>query len=133
MDGDITVEQNIYLFGTIMGVSRSRMNERFDEVVRFAELEDFADYRLVDLSSGMRQRLAFAIAIQTEPDILILDEILSSGDRAFSEKCANYFNTFGSSGRTLLFSSHDENYLKRFTNRVIYMDHGRIVGEEVTK
>ena len=130
MDEDLTVEQNIYLVGTIMGIRRNRVSQRLDEVIRFAELENFVDCRLVDLSSGMRQRLAFAIATQAESDILIFDEILSSSDHAFREKCAGYFDTFKNSGRTLLFSSHDKNYLKRFTDRVIYMDHGKIIGED---
>lgn len=127
MDSDLTVEENIYLFGTIMGLSERKIKQKFSEIVKFAELENFVYFRLIDLSSGMRQRLAFSIAIQTETDVLILDEILSSSDKAFSEKCSAYFQTFKKSGRTLLFSSHDENYLKKFTDRVIYMNQGRIV------
>ena len=99
-DSDLTVKENTYLRGAMLGYTRGFMNRKYDEIIAFAELQDFQEHRFRQLSSGMKSRLAFSIACLVEPDILILDEVLSVGDGAFRKKSENKMNSILSSGVT---------------------------------
>ncbi len=119
--------ENIYLNGTIMGLSREQMKERIDEICEFAEIGDFINQPVKNYSSGMFVRLAFAVAINTDPEILIVDEALAVGDYRFQAKCYNKFEEMKSRGKTILFVSHDIDAVRRFCSRAIWLDGGRIV------
>ena len=126
-DNSFSCRDNIFVYGAILGFSRSQMTKRIDEILAFAELERFADAKLETLSSGMRVRLAFAIAIQSVAPVILVDEVLAVGDKVFSEKCRNVFRKLKSEGRTIILVSHDMNAVKEFCNRVIVMNDGQIM------
>ena len=109
IDPRLTARENIYLNGCILGHSRKFIEERFDDIVEFSELEDFLDSPVKNFSSGMKSRLGFSVATMIEPEILIVDEVLSVGDVLFRKKCMNKMNEMLSNGTTLLFVSHNMN------------------------
>jgi ABC-type polysaccharide/polyol phosphate transport system ATPase subunit len=127
--GDFSCRDNIYINGALLGFSRRDMNKRFKQIIEFAELERFADAKLEQLSSGMRVRLAFSIAIQSEAPILVVDEVLAVGDTVFQQKCREVFWRFKRQGRTVLFVSHDLNAVIEYCDKAILMHEGRIVNE----
>jgi ABC-type polysaccharide/polyol phosphate transport system ATPase subunit len=127
-NAELTARENIYLTGAILGLSRSRINEQFDEIVQFAELSEFIDQKLKNYSSGMLVRLAFAVAIQAHADILVVDEVLAVGDAGFQEKCFDVFRRFKAEGRTIVFVSHDMGSVQEFSDRVLLLSHGRAIG-----
>lgn len=126
-DGNLTARENIYLNGTILGYSYQFMKEHFNEIVEFAELEEFIDLPLKNFSSGMKSRLGFAIATMVQPDILIVDEVLSVGDFKFREKCERRIRELLNKGTTILFVSHSLDTVKKICRYAIWMEKGEIV------
>ena len=124
--GDLTGRENIYLNGAILGMTRSEIKRKFDEIVEFAEVEKFLDTPVKRYSSGMYVRLAFAIAAHLEPEILIVDEVLAVGDAEFQKKCLDKMDDAGHTGRTVLFVSHNMQAVTRLSHRCVLLDKGRI-------
>lgn len=127
-DGDLTVKENTYLRGAMLGYTRKFMNEKYDEIIDFAELSEFQDRPFKQLSSGMKSRLAFSIACLVSPDILILDEVLSVGDGAFQEKSGNKMKEILASGVTGIYVSHSLAQVRELCNKILWLDHGKQVG-----
>ena len=132
-DGDLTVRENTYLRGAMLGYTRRFMDDMYDQIIEFAELKDFEDRPFKQLSSGMKSRLAFSIASLVQPDILILDEVLSVGDGAFRKKSEARMREILSSGATTILVSHSLNQVRELCSKVLWLDHGRQVtfGEDV--
>src|SRR6266516_2469699 len=124
---ELSGRENIFLNGSILGMTRSEIEAKFDEIVAFAEIEKFIDTPVKRYSSGMYVRLAFAVAAHLEPEILLLDEVLSVGDAAFQKKCLGRMQDFGASGRTVVFVSHNMQAVARLCERTILLDDGRVV------
>ncbi|CAG0991995.1 Teichoic acids export ATP-binding protein TagH [Anaerolineales bacterium] len=128
--GDLTGRENIYLNGAILGISKAEITRKFDDIVAFAELEEFIDTPIKRYSSGMSVRLGFAIATSVESDILIVDEVLSVGDLAFQRKCFDRMeDLIKRQGKTVLIVSHNIRQLERLCSRVIMLDHGHTVAD----
>jgi ABC-2 type transport system ATP-binding protein len=126
-DGDLTARENIYLNGAILGYSKEFLDEKFDEIVEFSELKDFLDVPVKNFSSGMVAKLAFSISTVVDPEILIVDEILSVGDIKFQEKSKNKMMSMIKGGTTVLYVSHSLGSIKELCNKVIWLEHGKIV------
>jgi ABC-type polysaccharide/polyol phosphate transport system ATPase subunit len=124
-DQDLTARENIFLNGSVLGFSRAQMKERFAEIVDFAELHEFIDVAIKNYSSGMIARLGFAIATITQPDVLILDEILAVGDFLFQQKCETRITEMMRGGATVLIVSHSIDQIERLCHRVLWLEHGR--------
>ena len=125
-DPELTARENIYLNGAILGYSKAFIDEKFDSIVEFAELRDFVNVPVKNFSSGMYARLGFSIATAVQPDILIVDEVLSVGDFRFQEKCEERIKKKINDGVTILLVSHDINMIKRLCNRVLWFDSGKM-------
>jgi ABC-type polysaccharide/polyol phosphate transport system ATPase subunit len=125
-DADLSARENIFLNGAILGYSREYMEEKFEEIVSFAELEEFIDVPIKNYSSGMTARLGFAIATMNVPDILIVDEVLSVGDHKFQEKSFARMKTILDSGTTLLFVSHSIEQVKKMCNKALWLENGQM-------
>lgn len=125
-DAEISVMDNIQLYGVLLGYSRIEMRERTLSILEFAELEDYAFVPVKGLSSGMVARLGFAIATDIQPDILILDEVLSVGDESFKNKCKRRIEQFWDRNATILVVSHDLNFIKQSCVRVIWLEQGKV-------
>ena len=123
-DDDMTVQENAYLRGAMLGYTKDFMDSMYDEIIRFAELENFQDYTFKQLSSGMKSRLAFSIACLVEPDILILDEVLSVGDGAFRRKSGKKMREILDSGITGILVSHIVSQVRELCNKILWLDHG---------
>ncbi|WP_066515243.1 ABC transporter ATP-binding protein [Curtobacterium ammoniigenes] len=123
---DLTVRENVYLTAGLHGMPRSQIQESFDEIIAFAELEDFIDTPYKHLSSGMQVRIAFSVIARLDEPILLVDEVLAVGDKRFREKCYRRIDAMLADGRTLFFVSHNENDLRRFCERGIYLDRGTL-------
>jgi lipopolysaccharide transport system ATP-binding protein len=126
---ELTGRENIYLNGSILGMDRSYINRRLDEIVAFAELDRFLDTPVKRYSSGMYMRLAFAVAAHIEPEILIIDEVLSVGDAAFQRKCLDRMDAVAGEGRTVLFVSHNLTAVQKLCNRAMWLDRGLLVAD----
>ena len=126
-DQELTARENIYLNGAVLGYSKKFINEKFNEIVEFSELKDFLDVPVKNFSSGMTAKLAFSIATVVNPEILIVDEILSVGDIKFQEKSKNKMMEMINGGTTVLYVSHSLESIMELCNRVIWLDHGEIV------
>lgn len=124
---DLTVRDNVFLTAGLHGMKRSEIEERFDEIIDFAEIGDFLDTPYKHLSSGMKVRIAFSVISRLEEPILLVDEVLAVGDKAFREKCYRRIEELLEGGRTLFFVSHNERDLKRFCTRGLYLDKGKLV------
>lgn len=125
-DPELTARENIFLNGAILGYSRQFLESKFDEILDFAELQKFVDVPVKNFSSGMYARLGFAIATMVEPDILIVDEVLSVGDFRFQEKCEERIREMISHGVTIILVSHDSKLIRDMCSRVIWLEHGAI-------
>ena len=123
-DGELTARENIFLNGALLGHKKSFMQQHFDEIIEFSELQDFIDVPIKNFSSGMAARLGFAVATIVKPDILIVDEVLAVGDPAFQEKCKKRMEEMLSSGTTLLFVSHSVKQVKELCEKVVWIDKG---------
>jgi ABC-2 type transport system ATP-binding protein len=123
---ELTGRENILLNGLLLGLSKREILEREHRIIEFAELGDFIDAPVKQYSSGMYMRLAFAVATEVDPDILLIDEILAVGDSAFQEKCFGRIRQFRSNGKTILFVSHDIGSISKFCDRAILMHNGEL-------
>ena len=121
--------ENIYLNGMVLGFSREQIDDMVDDIITFADIGDHINQPVKTYSSGMFVRLAFAVAINVDPDILIVDEALAVGDLEFQLKCMEKFTEFRNSNKTILFVSHDINSIRRFCDRVYWLKNGEIVNE----
>lgn len=124
---DLTGRENVYLNASILGLSRRDIAARFDDIVAFAELERFIDQQVKHYSSGMYVRLGFAVAINVDPDILLVDEVLSVGDEAFQRKCLDRVKRFQREGRTIVFVTHGVDLVRQICDRAVVLDHGEMV------
>lgn len=127
MDQELTARENIYLNGAVLGYSKKFINEKFEEIVEFSELRDFLDVPIKNFSSGMSAKLAFSIATVVDPEILIVDEILSVGDIKFQEKSKQKMLEMIKGGTTVLYVSHSLDSIKDLCTRVVWLEHGKII------
>lgn len=125
MDSDLTVEENIYLYGSIYGLSRSVLRDEIENILKWAELEDYAQARLRILSAGMKTRLAFSTTTYINKDIVLLDEALTAGDRKFKDKCFEYFENTIKSGKHYLICTHDIAFVGKFCNKTLWLNKGQ--------
>jgi len=126
---ELTGRENVFLNGSILGMSKAEVKKKFDEIVAFAEVEKFLDTPVKHYSSGMYVRLAFAVAAHLEPEILIVDEVLAVGDSAFQQKCLGKMNDVAKEGRTVLFVSHNMIATQSLCERAIWLDQGKVLKE----
>ena len=126
-DPELTARENIYLNGAILGYSKEFLEEKFEEIVEFSELREFLDVPIKNFSSGMVAKLAFSISTIVDPEVLIVDEILSVGDIKFQEKSKNKMMSMIEGGTTVLYVSHSIDSIKELCSKVIWLDHGKIV------
>ncbi len=129
---DLTGRENIYLNGSILGLSRAQITDRFDDIVGFSELDAFIDTPIKHYSSGMYMRLGFSIAIHVDPDILVIDEVLAVGDQNFQHKCLDRIRDFKRRGKTIVFVSHDLATVSQLCSRAILLHEGRVVARGST-
>lgn len=125
-DMDLTARENVYLNGTVLGLSPKFIDTRYDEIIDFAELHDFQDVAVKNFSSGMLARLGFAIATVVTPDILIVDEILSVGDYIFQQKCEDRISKMMKNGTTVIIVSHSIEQIEKLCNRVVWLEKGKV-------
>ena len=125
-DGDLTAKENIFLNGAVLGHTKKYMQDHFEEIVEFAELQDFLDMPIKNYSSGMAARLGFSIATVVRPDILIVDEVLSVGDYAFQQKCEKLMKGMLEGGTTLLFVSHSIDSVRSLCDHALWLDKGNV-------
>jgi ABC-type polysaccharide/polyol phosphate transport system ATPase subunit len=139
---EISGRENVFINGIMLGLSKREIQERFDEIVDFAELRDFIDAPVKTYSSGMYMRLGFAVAINVNPDVLLVDEVLAVGDEGFTHKCLDKFAEFKRSNKTILLVTHSLNLIERFCDEALWLDEGRamshgdpkrVVGAYLTK
>lgn len=130
---DLTGRENIFFNGAVMGLTTSQVREKLDRIIEFSELEDFIDTPIKTYSDGMKMRLGFAIATETDPDILLIDEVLAVGDTAFQEKCYERIELFKNAGRTIVFVTHDLEAAKAVASRTIWLSHGEMLADGDTK
>lgn len=128
-DPNYTGRENIFLYGSVLGFSRSFLEEKYQEILDFSELGEFIDVPIKNYSSGMKARLGFSIATVVEPEILILDEVLSVGDAKFRKKCEKKMQRMFDHGVTVLFVSHSLAQVKRLCNKAILMEHGQLIAQ----
>ena len=126
-DGDLNLKENAYLRGAMLGYTREFMDRKYPEILEFSELKEFEERPFKQLSSGMKSRIAFAIASMVEPEILILDEVLSVGDGAFREKSEAKMREIIQNGKATILVSHSIDQVRRMCNKVLWLDHGRQV------
>jgi ABC-type polysaccharide/polyol phosphate transport system ATPase subunit len=124
---ELTARDNAIINAIMLGLTRSEAAARFDDIVTFAELEEFMDLRLKNYSSGMQVRLAFSVAVQVDAEILLIDEVLAVGDASFQQKCFDEFTRLKAEGRTIVFVTHDMGSVERFCDRAMLMERGRVI------
>ncbi|MCL4151441.1 UNVERIFIED_CONTAM: hypothetical protein GTU68_057959, partial [Idotea baltica] len=124
---DLTGRENIFLNGSILGIPKPKIEEIFDDIVRFAELEEFINLQVKYYSSGMQGRLGFAVATNLEPDVLLIDEVLAVGDEAFQAKCMERVHRFRQLGRTMVLVSHGTEQVRQLCNRAAVMEKGHVL------
>lgn len=125
-DPELTARENVYLNGAILGHDRKFMDSKFDEIIDFAELQNFVDVPVKNFSSGMYARLGFAIATMVQPDILIVDEVLSVGDYKFQKKCEDRIQAMLDKGVTVVLVSHDISMIEKLCTKVVWLEHGHL-------
>lgn len=124
---ELSGRDNVFLNGSLLGLSRRQLQDRYDAIVEFAELRDFMDLKLANYSSGMQVRLAFAIAVESDADILLIDEVLAVGDERFQRKCFDVFRARKAAGKTVIFVSHDMGAIREFCDRAVLLEQGKVV------
>jgi lipopolysaccharide transport system ATP-binding protein len=130
---ELTGRENIYQYGAILGLSRREIRQRFDAIVQFADLGGFIDQPVKRYSSGMHMRLGFSVAVHVEPEVLLVDEVLAVGDAGYQARCLERIETLRRNGTAILFVSHDMTTIERMCDRVVWLDHGRVVMSGVAK
>jgi ABC-type polysaccharide/polyol phosphate transport system ATPase subunit len=133
LEDRLTMKENIFLVGSLFGLSRKNIKKRFDSIVKFAELKDFLNTKLYQFSEGMKQRLAFSIAIHSNPEILLLDEVFAVGDKDFRIKSAKKIKALVKKGAIAILVSHELWMIEKYCDRVIWIDKGEIVIKGNTK
>jgi ABC-2 type transport system ATP-binding protein len=126
---ELDAVDNVYLIGSVMGLSLAEIRRSMDEILAFAELQEFANLKLAHYSSGMSSRLAYAVAFRAVREVLVLDEIFAVGDAGFRQRCEERYRQLHTKGHTVLLVSHDPNIVTSFCDRALLLDHGRIVRE----
>jgi lipopolysaccharide transport system ATP-binding protein len=128
---ELTAKENIFLYGAIMGLTRRQIEERYEKILDFAELKRFENMKLKNFSSGMYVRLGFSTAIQADPDIMLVDEVLSVGDESFQKKCGDKIDEFRRAGKTIVLVSHSLGTVTGLCERCLFMKEGRVakIGE----
>lgn len=126
---ELTGRENVYMNGALLGFSNEEMDAMYNDIWDFAELKDFQDQKLKNYSSGMQVRLAFSIAIRAQGDILLLDEVLAVGDAAFQQKCSNYFSSLKDHNQTVILVTHSMENIRKFCDRAILIEAGKIINE----
>src|SRR5215213_4453897 len=138
---EISGRENIFINGIMLGLTKREVARRFDEIVEFAEMQDFIDAPVKNYSSGMYMRLGFAVAIHVDPDVLLVDEVLAVGDEGFTHKCLDKFGEFKRRGKTILLVTHSLGLVERFCDEAVWLDNGkkkaegdpqRVIGSYVT-
>jgi len=124
---ELSARDNVYLYGAIMGLTRKDVDCRYEEIMDFSELKRFENMKLRNFSSGMYVRLAFATAIQTDPDIMLVDEVLSVGDESFQKKCGEKIDEIRKAGKTILLVSHALGTVRSLCSRCLLLNHGQIL------
>jgi lipopolysaccharide transport system ATP-binding protein len=124
MIGELSVRENVFLYGAMIGFRRADLRRRFDAIIEFADLQEFVEARVKELSTGMRQRLTFAINAQLDSDLILIDEILAVGDRNFRDKCDEVFRARRRQGKSLILASHDLGAVAALCDRSVLLDHG---------
>lgn len=124
---ELTARENVYLNGILLGLSPAQVEQRFDRIIEFAGLHEFVEQKLKFFSSGMQVRLAFAIAIEVDAEIILMDEVLAVGDLAFQEKCLEVFRNYKKERKTIVLVTHSMQYIEDFCDRVLVLDQGRLV------
>ena len=124
---DLTGRENVFLNGAILGMSESQIRSKFDEIVDFSEIEQFIDTEVKFYSSGMFLRLAFSVAVHTDPDVFLVDEILAVGDEPFQQKCLSRIRQLRDEGRTLVIVSHDLDMVSSICSRGVLLEHGKLI------
>jgi ABC-type polysaccharide/polyol phosphate transport system ATPase subunit len=127
-NADLTARDNVLINAVMLGLSRREARRRFDEIIAFAELEEFLDLKLKNYSSGMSVRLGFSVAVQVDADVLLVDEVLAVGDAAFQQKCFEQFHKLKAAGKTIVFVTHDMSTVERFCDRAMLLERGRMIG-----
>lgn len=125
-ESQLSGRENIYLNGLLLGLSKKKLEKKVDGIIKFAELEDQIDYPVKNYSSGMKSRLKFAIAINIDPDILLIDEVFSVGDKSFREKSSKEIEKIITSGKTIIIVSHNMGILKKLCNKMLWLEKGQI-------
>src|SRR4051812_33784466 len=131
--GDLTGRENVYLNAAILGLSRQQTDRYFDDIVAFSGIEQFIDTQVKFYSSGMYVRLAFAVAIHVDPDILLVDEVLAVGDEPFQRKCLERIRGFQHEGRTIVLVTHGLDQVAEFCDRAVVLEHGRVAADGVPR
>ena len=126
---EISGRENIFINGIMLGLSRKEIERRFDDIVSFSGIIDFIDQPVKTYSSGMYVRLGFSVAVHSQPDVLLVDEVLSVGDEEFSQKCVERLREMKNSGVTMIFVTHQLELVSAICDRAIWLDHGRLVGD----
>jgi ABC-type polysaccharide/polyol phosphate transport system ATPase subunit len=126
---ELTARENVYLNGAVLGLTHAELDDRIDGIIGFAELENFADQKLKNYSSGMQVRLAFSVAIQADAQILLMDEVLAVGDARFQEKCFDVFARYKREGKTVVLVTHDISAVKLYCDRALLLDHGQLIAD----
>src|SRR4051794_12489997 len=124
---DLTARDNVLINAIMLGLSPAQARERYDDIIAFAELEEFVDLKLKNYSSGMQVRLAFAVMVHVDADVLLIDEVLAVGDAAFQQKCYDALNRAHAGGQTILLVTHDMDAVQRFCDRALLLERGRQV------
>ncbi|MBF4993662.1 ABC transporter ATP-binding protein [Arthrobacter gandavensis] len=124
---DLSGRDNVYLNGAILGMSEEEINEKFDSIVEFSEIGQFIDTEVKFYSSGMYLRLAFSVAVHTDPEVFLVDEILAVGDEPFQKKCINKIKELAAEGKTLVVVSHDLDLVSRICERGVLLEHGEVI------
>ncbi|OQB44504.1 MAG: Teichoic acids export ATP-binding protein TagH [Parcubacteria group bacterium ADurb.Bin159] len=128
----LTLKDNIYLYCSFFGLSKNQIKQKFDLIVEFAELKNFINTKIYQFSEGMKQRLAFSIAIHCQPEILLLDEVFEVGDKNFKQKSSNKIEELAKNGTTVLLVSHDINLINKHCQRTIWLEKGKIMKDDKT-
>jgi len=124
---DLTVKENVLVYGSVMGLKNSEVKKRMGSILEFSGLERFKDTKLKNLSSGMQMRLGFSVAIETDPDIFLIDEALAVGDMEFQQKCMDKFKEFKGEKKTIVLVSHALNLVKEFCERTVFLSRGEMI------
>jgi lipopolysaccharide transport system ATP-binding protein len=124
---ELTADENVYIYGSILGMTRNEVRQKYDQIFDFAELNNFKNMKLKNYSSGMYLRLAFATAINANPDIMLIDEVFAVGDAAFQKKCTDKMNEFKNQGKTIVFVSHSMDSVKLICQRTLLLSGGKMV------